>query len=223
MINKKQVIYIAGDSTAETKKPEDKPMSGWGEYLQDYLNSSVAVDNHAMGGRSTKSFLDEKRLDAIINQIKEDDYLLIQFGHNDQKIEDPTRYTDAFGTYQENLRLYINKVREKKAHPILVSSISRRAYKDGKIDRESLGDYPAAMKEVAKKEDVFYIEGTHLSADYLDELGIEQSKDLFLHLAPNTYPNYPEGLVDNTHFSEKGGKIFAEIIGKELKSKLEER
>lgn len=216
MKNNKKTIYIAGDSTAEAKPLHEKPMSGWGEYLNDFFDSTMTVSNHAMGGRSTKSFLDEKRLDVILGKLKEGDYLLIQFGHNDQKIEDPLRYTEAFGEYQENLKLFISKTREKKAIPILLSSISRRLFENGKIDRASLGDYPKAMEEVSANANVIYIDANTLSADYLDELGIEKSKDLFLHLKPNEFNNYPEGLEDNTHFSEYGGRVFAKMIANEL-------
>lgn len=212
----KRMIYIAGDSTAEAKPQHERPMSGWGEYLEDFLDSNIQVSNQAIGGRSTKSFLDQQRLDAILDDIKEGDYLLIQFGHNDQKIEDPTRYTEPYGTYQENLKLYIEETRKKKAVPVLLSSISRRDFIEGKINRESLGDYPKAMKEVSESEEVDFLDMNQLSADYIESLGEEKSKDLFLHLKPNEYPNYPEGLEDNTHFSEHGGRVFAEMIAEEL-------
>lgn len=213
----KVVIYIAGDSTAETKLHFEKPMSGWGEHLHDYFSSNVTVDNQAMGGRSTKSFIDEGRLNTIFNQIKKGDYLLIQFGHNDQKIEDSTRYTEPSGSYQVNLKMFISKAREKKAIPVLLSSISRRVFKAGQVDRSSLGNYPKAMEEVAKKEQVTFIDMNRLSADYLDQLGEEKSKDLFLHLSKNEYPNYPNGLEDNTHLSESGGFTFARVVAVELK------
>lgn len=216
MTNKTLTIYIAGDSTAEIKQADERPMSGWGEYLSDYLNKAIAVENHAMGGRSTKSFIDQGRFDTILDKIKAGDYLLIQFGHNDQKIEDPTRYTEPFGSYQRNLTYFINEAKEKKAVPVLLSSISRRVFKNDTIDRLSLGDYPRAMKEIADKEEVPFIDMNGLSADYLNQLGIEKSKELFLHLIEGEYPNYPEGLVDNTHFSIAGGKQFASMIANEL-------
>lgn len=220
MNDKHKTIYIAGDSTAETKSLTKKPMSGWGEYLHEFIDSNFVIRNQAIGGRSTKSFLDQKRLDVILEKMEKDDFLLVQFGHNDQKIEDPTRYTEAFGSYQTNLRQFISKAREKKAIPVLLSSISRRAFKDGKVDRDSLGDYPEAMKQVAFEENVTYIDINLLSSNYLDELGEKKSKNLFLHLLENESPNYPERLEDNTHFSELGGHTFAKLIAEELKKEF---
>lgn len=169
-----------------------------------------------MGGRSTKSFLDQKRLEPILNQIQPGDYLLIQFGHNDQKTEDPERYTDPFGTYQENLNYFVAAARERYAQPVLISSISRRSFKNGKIDVHSLGNYPNAMKEVAKDNNVPFINMHERSIQLLNELGEEKSKLLFLHLEENEYENYPNGLIDNTHFSDQGAKTFAQLIANEL-------
>lgn len=220
MNNTQATIYIAGDSTAEAKTLIEKPMSGWGEHIHAFIDSTFRINNQAIGGRSTKSFLDQKRLDAILDEMKQGDYLLIQFGHNDQKIEDPTRYTEPFGSYQTNLRQFISKSREKEAIPVLLSSISRRVFRDGKVDRDSLGNYSEAMKQVALEEKATYIDVNRLSCDFLDELGEEKSKSLFLHIPERENPNYPEGLIDDTHFSELGGETFAKMIAEELKKQF---
>lgn len=212
MVKNKMTIYIAGDSTAEIKEENEYPESGWGEYLSDFFNESVKIENHAMGGRSTKSFLDQNRLDPILEEIQEGDYLLIQFGHNDQKIEDPERYTDPYTTYQQNLKKFIHKIRKKNATPILLTPISRRVFKDREIDPSSLGDYPTAMRKVAYEENVKLIDMHQLSIEFLNQVGEEDSKEFFLHLGENEYINYPDGLEDNTHFSEKGAKRFAYMI-----------
>lgn len=222
MENRKKIIFIAGDSTAETKTENERPESGWGEFLGDYLSSDLFVKNHAMGGRSTKSFLEQNRLDPILNEMKQGDYLIIQFGHNDQKMEDPERYTDPKSTYQENLKYFVSKAREKQAHPILISSISRRDFNEGKINRESLGAYPTVMKKVAKDEHVVFIDMHRISATLLEELGEEKSKAYFLHLEKGEHKNYPDGLTDNTHFSEEGARVFAQLIAKELANQFKE-
>lgn len=216
MPNNKMTIFIAGDSTAEIKSKNERPESGWGEFLSNFFNTSVHIENHAMGGRSTKSFLDQKRFEPILDEMKTGDYLLIQFGHNDQKMEDPERYTDPHSTYQDNLKWFIKQTRQKNATPILLTSISRRVFKEGQIDNTSLSDYPEAMRKVAQEENVTLIDMHKLSVQLLNQLGEEDSKKLFLHLKENEFENYPEGLIDNTHFSEMGATTFAKIVAQEL-------
>lgn len=213
-------IFIVGDSTAAAKSEKEKPMSGWGEYIGDCFVSNVLIENYAVNGRSTKSFLKQGRLDRILSRIASDDYVCIQFGHNDQKIEDPTRYTEPFIEYKDNLKYYISQIRAKAAHPILITSISRRQFTDRRIDRNSLGDYPKAMREVAEEEGVILIDMHQKTVEYLNELGEEKSKDLYLHLDPGEYENYPTGLEDNTHFSEKGAKTIAQLTAEELMKQI---
>lgn len=222
MPNNKMTIFIAGDSTAEIKTKSERPESGWGEFLSDFFDASVHIENHAMGGRSTKSYLDQNRFEPILDEMKPGDYLLIQFGHNDQKIEDPERYTDPHSTYQENLKWFVKETRQKNAIPILLTSISRRIFIDGQIDKTALGDYPEAMRKVAQEEDVSLIDMHKQSIQLLNQLGEQKSKDLFLHLEKNEYENYPEGLIDNTHFSEMGAKTFAKMIAQELAKTINE-
>lgn len=222
MANHKMTIFIAGDSTAEIKTKQERPESGWGEFLADYFDSSVQIKNHAMGGRSTKSFIHQKRFEMILNDIKKGDYLLIQFGHNDQKREDPLRFTEPYGLYQENLKQFIFETRKKKATPILITSISRRVFKNEEIDRDSLGEYPKAMRQVAEEENVSLIDMNQLSIQLLNQFGEEDSKQLYLHLEANQHPNYPDGIEDNTHFSESGARYFSQIIAQELGKEMNE-
>lgn len=211
-----KTIYIAGDSTAAAKSALEKPMSGWGEFLKDHFNEEISIANHAINGRSTKSFLDQGRFHEILATIAAGDYLIIQFGHNDQKVDDPERFTDPSTTYKENLKVYIDKAREKGAIPLLLTSTSRRDFIDGEINWQSIGDYPEAMKEVAALENVPLIDVQQVSAQTLNELGEEESKVFFLHLEAGQYKNYPEGLTDNTHFSEKGAAAMAKIVAEGL-------
>lgn len=222
MPNNNMTIFIAGDSTAESKTTSERPESGWGEYLSDFFKASIQVANHAMGGRSTKSFLEQKRFEPILDEMKSGDYLLIQFGHNDQKIDDPERYTDPHSTYQDNLKWFIKETKYKNATPILLTSISRRVFKEGQIDTTSLGDYPAAMRKVAQEENVLLIDMHQLSIQLLTQLGEVESKELFLHLKKNEHANYPDGLEDNTHFSEIGAETFAKIVAQELARQINE-
>ena len=211
-------LFIAGDSTASIKLEEKRPESGWGEYLYDYISPNLDVKNYAQNGKSTKSFIEEGILDQIDQKIKKNDYLLIQFGHNDEKKEDPKRYTTAFGTYQENLLKFILVAKKHEAIPILITPITRRRFIDKEyLDPNTLGEYPMAMIEVAKKYDVLYIDMFKISQKLLQDLGDTDSRKLFMHFKPNESKNYPNGLEDNTHFNPYGAKMMASIIATELK------
>jgi len=211
-------VFIAGDSTAAIKIEEKRPESGWGEFLQDFISPNLEVRNFAQNGRSTKSFIDEGILDQIDKEIKKDDYLLIQFGHNDEKKEDPKRYTTAYGTYQENLLKFVLMARRHEAIPILITSITRRRFIDKEyIDPNALGEYPMSMIDVAKKYDVKSIDMFKISQKLLQELGDAGSRKLFMHFKPNESIHYPNGLEDNTHFNPYGAKMIASIIASELK------
>ncbi|MEC6747986.1 rhamnogalacturonan acetylesterase [Marinilactibacillus sp. XAAS-LB27] len=216
MVENNITVFIAGDSTAADKSSTEKPMSGWGEFIADYFNETIQFSNQAINGRSTKSFLEQNRLEPILSKGKAGDYLLIQFGHNDQKIDDPERFTDPFGNYMDNLKYYIDKTTKNGMIPILMTSISRRQFKEGRLDPMSLGSYPEAMRKVATEKSVSIIDMHRITSAYIDKLGEASSKELFLHLEPNMYSNYPEGLTDNTHFSEEGAKMVASLIAEEL-------
>ena len=203
-------IFIAGDSTAAEKMPDKRPETGWGEKLGGFFTENVTVVNRAVNGRSTRSFIDEGRLDRIAGEIGAGDFLLIQFGHNDEK-EDPERHTDPDSTYSANLTRFVETARAVKATPVLLTPIQRRTFgPDGKI-RESHGDYPAAMKALAARLDVALIDMTAVSRRYFESLGPEAVKSIFLWVEPG-HPNYPDGLEDNTHFCESGARQIARLI-----------
>lgn len=206
-------LFIAGDSTAAIKGGGEKPMAGWGEFLQSYFGSSLDVDNHAINGRSTKSFLAEKRLDYIEKQMKPGDFLFIQFGHNDQKQEDPTRYTEPHTEYRENLLLFIETARKHGVTPVLLTSVSRRKYNDdGKLDPFAVGEYPDVVHEVAQESNTALLDIFSASQQLYNQVGRAESKQLFVHLEPLQHPNYPNGVSDNTHFSTKGAEQIAKLV-----------
>ena len=214
-------IYIIGDSLAATKLEEKKPETGWGECLNAFIPEVYTIENLAVNGRSTKSFIDENRLDAIDQKIQKNDLLLIQFGHNDQKKEDPLRYTDPYSTYIENLQVMIALAQKHQAKPILITPISRRIFVyDNVLDGETLGDYPMMMKHLAQTHKIPLIDIFQTSQAIVSSLGPEGSKRLFLHLNPGEHPNYPDGVSDNTHLSPEGAMLFASLIALELKPYL---
>ncbi|WP_246187950.1 TIM barrel protein [Paenibacillus tengchongensis] len=207
-------IFIAGDSTAARKAADRKPETGWGEHLPKELAPGIAVDNRAINGRSTKSFIVEGRLDDILRDFRSGDYLFIQFGHNDEKIEDPLRYTDPDRDYRSNLRLFIEAARSRGGFPVLLTSVSRRRFTaDGEPDPLAVGPYPQAMREVAEATGTPLLDIFAASQELYRSLGTEGSRRLLLHLAPGEHPNYPEGVTDDTHFSEEGAVRIAELVG----------
>lgn len=219
MNKRKPAIFIVGDSTAAKKLPEKRPEAGWGEYLHEYFNSEITIQNNAMNGRSTKSFLEEGLFSEVEKNFQRGDYLFIQFGHNDQKLKDPSRYTQPFFEYQDNLTLMVQAAREKEVEPFIFSSVTRRVFEQSQVDQTNLGEYPQAALELAKKLNIIGIDIFSKSCSLLNKLGKEQSQLLFLHLEPEINVNYPEGVADNTHFNERGAKVIAELIVQELKGK----
>lgn len=210
-------IFIAGDSTASIKEINKRPETGWGEKLHLFLKQDVNIVNAAKNGRSTKSFLDEGRLDVIERQFNKGDYLIIQFGHNDEKIDNPERYASPVD-YQQNLKTFINAARKKGVTPIILSSVSRRIFmNDNKtIANDAIGIYPALAKELSIEENVLFVDMFKVSKNLYEYLGYKNSKSLFLQIEKNEHINYPNGIIDNTHFNDLGGYIIASLIVEEL-------
>jgi lysophospholipase L1-like esterase len=204
-------VFLAGDSTMTDPSADGYPQSGWGQMLSYYLKHDVAVANHARGGRSSKSFIDEGRLDAILKEIKPNDYLFIQFGHNDEK-HDAERFTDPASTYPEYLRRYIDGARDRQAMPVLITSVHRRYFRaDGKLE-DTHGAYLEAVRSLAEAEQVPLIDLAELSRQLFEELGPEGTKTLFLWGGPGEWMNYSGGVQDNTHFQEQGSLRIAGLV-----------
>jgi lysophospholipase L1-like esterase len=191
------------------KKPEGYPETGWCQVLGEYFDESVRVQNHARNGRSSKSFIEEGRWQAVLDSLKPGDFVFIQFGHNDEKEYDSTRYTTPYGTYTDNLELFVDQTRDKGATPILFTSIVRRKFgEDGKLV-PTHGDYPDAVRQVAEKLDVPLVDLQKLTKDWVNGMGDEPSKEMFLWVAPGE--NYPEGREDDTHLSERGAHGIVQL------------
>jgi pectinesterase len=205
-------IYLAGDSTMAEKVPERRPETGWGEALQKFFNpDKVRIQNHAKNGRSTRTFIEEKLWQAILDKLKKGDFVFIEFGHNDAAKDRTDRYT-APQDYRGNLVRFINEVRERKAIPVLLTPVMRRRFdKDGGF-QDSHGEYPDIVRAVAAENKVPLIDMHRKSEKVLKQYGVEESKKLFLHLKPNEHSNYPNGIEDNTHFSPLGAEIMAGLV-----------
>ncbi len=201
------MLYIAGDSTAAQKYSDAAPETGWGMALPFFLHKDLSVANHAVNGRSSKSFVDEGRLDAILGLIKPGDLLLIQFAHNDEKSEDPTRYTEPWTTYQDYLRRYVEGARAKGARPVLATPVERRRFDAQGNAVTSHGEYPAAMRALAQDERVALLDIQALSLALWQRLGVEETEKYF---------NWTATEQDNTHFNPPGAIAVARLVAGEL-------
>lgn len=214
----KQQIFYAGDSIAQYNDYTTYPQTGLGQALPLYIKQSVRVVDYARNGRSTKSFIAEGRLERIDQEIQKGDLLFIQFGHNDEKLEDPSRGTKPYEDFQENLLQFIEVARKHGAYPVLLTSLSRRIFgENGKVDRTNHGDYPQATIDLARKENIPCIDICSESMDYLDQIGDEASKRFYMNFEPGLYENYPDGKKDNSHLRYDGAVLFAGMIAKGLK------
>ena len=192
-------IFWAGDSTVQYNDILTFPQTGIGQVMNLFLKPEVRVENHAKNGRSTKSFIDESRLTPIYDKITAGDFLFIQFGHNDEKKNDPQRYTDPYSDYMVNLEKFVNAARNKGAWPVFITPLERRCF----IDEEHLDigehtDYVAAMKQTAENLNVPLI-------------------DLYSMSRAGVYPSHMDGLTDNTHLKYMGAVVYAGCIARGLK------
>lgn len=199
----RRTLYIAGDSTAAQKYADAAPETGWGMALPFFLREDLAVANHAVNGRSSKSFVDEGRLEVILQAVRPGDLLLVQFGHNDEKSADPVRYTEPWTTYQDYLRLYVDGARARGARPVLATSVERRKFDADGNAVPTHGDYPASVRALAAAEGVALLDIQALSLALWQRLGVEETK---------TYFNWTATEQDNTHFNPPGAIAVARLV-----------
>ncbi|MBT2619957.1 rhamnogalacturonan acetylesterase [Chryseobacterium sp. ISL-6] len=236
-------IYLIGDSTMadytgnyEPGKDYMKvryPITGWGQvfqpfFLKDSLYSlrpgittdSVAIIDRAYGGRSTRTFFQEGRWRYVYEHLKPNDYVIMQFGHNDGSEKHTERYVNIEG-YKEFLRLFITQTRQKGGNPIIVTPVARNyPWKEGKLENIH-GDYWQAPIDIAKEMSVPYIDLNKLSMEYFTKKGQDfTSSHYFMNLPAGMYEAYPGGQKDNTHFQPEGAKVIAAIVYKEFKNIL---
>jgi len=213
----KTTLYCIGDSTMANKKDPDKnPEHGWAQVLQPFFTNNIIVENKAVNGRSTKSFIAEKRWDSIYAKLKKGDYVFIEFGHNDQKIEDPSRYTNPHTAYRYNLIKFVQESRAKGAIPVLLTSISRRNFNEKGVLVPTHGDYPLESRLVAQEYKVPFIDLEYYTELLEQSYGPEQSKLLHLHFKAGENPYYDKDKADDTHLSLKGATEIAQIVVNEL-------
>ena len=208
-------IFICGDSTAASYSPEKTRMAGWGQVLGEYLPEARVI-NLAMAGRSTRTFLEENRLEPVEQAARPGDLVLIQFAHNDENEKKPERYAAPWTTYRENLMKFVRCAREKGAVPVFLTPICMRIWENGTL-QPTHGEYPAAMRSAAAAMQVPLIDLYTESFRIVEAMGEEGSKALFMHTAPGEEPAHPEGQEDNAHTRRAGAERFAAYAARQLR------
>lgn len=211
------VLYLIGDSTMANKPViPANPERGWGQMLPVFFQESIRVENHAVNGRSSKSFMAEGRWAAITNRLKAGDWVIIQFGHNDEKDADPQRFTQPFGSFQTNLVRYVQETRQAGANPILATAVVRRSFNaEGKLI-DTHRDYIPAVGQIAAAHRVPLLDLNARSAELVQRLGVERSKPLYLWVGPEDYPGMKSPKEDNTHFSPYGATRMCDLAVDEI-------
>lgn len=209
-------IWVVGDSTASLYDTTLYPRMGWAQPLQTYYAPACAtVNDRALSGRSSKSFVDEGAWAPVRDALRAGDFVLIQFGHNDEKAEDPLRFTDPATTFRDYLSIYIDDTLAHGATPVLLTPIQRNNW-DGTALRQTHGAYPDAIRQLAEARNVALVDATALTTEYFERIGTAATTELFLNLAVGQFPNYPDGNTDNTHLREEGAHAVARLILAEL-------
>lgn len=214
----KVTVFVIGDSTASLYDASLYPRTGWAQLLQAFFNKdSVAVNDQAASGRSSKSFYDEGRWTTVNNLLKKGDYVFIQFAHNDEKTDDPARYTIPSTTYKDYITIYINGARAKGAFPVLFSSIPRNNWSGSGI-QQAHKSYTEAMKQLAEALNVPFVDMEASTMAYLNTKGKTYSTDsIFNNLKANVWPNYLTGNSDGTHLQENGAYNFCKVATTDIK------
>ena len=207
-------VFLCGNSTVVDQ--ENEPWASWGQMITRWFGPQVAIANFAESGLSCTSFLAQLRLDKILSQLKQGDYVIVEFGHNDEK--EKKAGDGAWYSYSRNLKIFADRVKAAGGHIIFCTPTARRAFNnDQKTINNTHGDYPEAMKTVARREQVPVIDLTQMSTTFYETLGEEGSKKSLVHYPANTFPGQDKPLADNTHFNPFGAWEIAKMVVMGLK------
>lgn len=200
-------------------KPYNKgnPEKGWGQVFPLYFKEGIKIENHAKNGRSSKSFRDEGLWDIVLEKIKPGHYVIITFGHNDQKQDSPERYSAPDTDYRKNLERYVRETRNKGGIPVLATPIMRRRFDENGKLYDTHGRYPEVVREIAKEKNVPLLDLHKQTEMLLKAYGEERSKELFLHIQPGEYASLPQGKEDDTHLSAIGAFRVCDLAIEEIK------
>ena len=203
-------IFLCGNSTVVDQ--EEEPWASWGQMVPRWFTDKVAVSNHAESGLSLRSFMASRRLEKVLSMLKAGDYVLCEFGHNDQK--EHGAGDGAWYSFQYHLKQFIDQVRAAGGIPVFVTPTQRRSFDQASHTKvqETHGDYPDAMRDVARREGVPVIELHDMTRDFFEALGFEGSKKALVHYPANTFPGQEKALEDNTHFNPYGAFEVAKMV-----------
>ena len=202
-------IYLCGNSTVVDQNNE--PWASWGQMITRWFGPEVAISNHAESGLTARTFIGSYRLDKILSTLKKGDYVFVEFGHNDEKEHRPG--DGAWYHYQYQLKVFVDQVREKGAEIVFCTPTQRRQFDtDNRTIKNTHGDFPAAMKMVAEKENVKLIDLNAMTKTFFETLGFEDSKRALVHYPANTFPGQDKPLADNTHFNTYGAYEVAKCV-----------
>lgn len=202
-------IFLCGNSTVVDQSKE--PYTSWGQMVPVWFDTSVAVCNIAESGLTAGSFLAQNRLDKILSLMKPGDYVFVEFGHNDQKEHSPG--SGAWYNFSFNLKKYVDLVRQKGGNIVFVTPTQRRRFDDSKTKIvETHGDYPDAMRAVAKREHVPVIELHDMTRTFFEALGYQNSTKALVHYPAGTFPYQTKALADNTHFNPYGAYEISKMV-----------
>ncbi len=207
------VVYLAGDSTVTDQDVE--PWASWGQFITNYFDNTVVVANYAVSGSALSSFKGGNRLKKILSLIKKGDYLFVEFGHNDEKIKGEGN--GAWGSYSTLLAEFVQSAKDKGAIPVLVTPTQRRAFNENGTLKETHGDFPAAMRTVAQKNNIALIDVTKMTTELYETWGDETSRKAFVQYPANTFPGQVKVLEDNTHFNSFGANEIALCVLKGIR------
>lgn len=197
---------------ADKPLKDSNPERGWCQALAEKVRSEYAFENHGVNGRSSKSFIDEGRWNVVLSKLKQNDWVIIQFGHNDQKEHDPARYTNPYSGYRANLERFIHDARSKNAHVLIASSIVRRKFNEQGTLVDTHGPYPFAARQVALENSVAFVDLQLITENEVRALGPEASKQMYLWLEPGETPRHPNGKQDDTHLNIAGAARIATLF-----------
>ena len=209
-------IFLIGDSTCANKNPYDAPETGWGQVFPSLFIDATEIQNHAVNGRSTKSFRTLGHWKKVSEQLHKGDWVFIQFGHNDAKESDTARYAPAQTNYRQNLIRYIEEIQAKGATPLILTPVMRRKFDTTGVFIDQHGDYPKVAREVAQQFHLYLIDASAASQKIIEQQGVEGSKKMFMNYGGGIFPKFPKGVEDNTHFSPYGAKLMANMVAEEM-------
>ena len=200
-------VFLAGDSTVQTYDSSKAPQAGWGQYIGGHFDGCVRFLNHSMAGRSSRTFVEEGRLEAVLNEIGPEDWLFVQMGHNDANQKKPERYTDPQTEFPRYLKMYLDGARKKGAFPLLITPVARLHYQNGAFQND-FPEYCKAMKKLGEEENVPVVDLMELWIHRLEQAGPEAARAWYMVSANGT---------DMTHFTEAGAGEVAAVLAQGIR------